>query len=504
MTERPDRQYSVSPINTPTQPTSEPPTPTTGHVSINNNNNNNAPYPSHLSQSSSAGKNKGDILMPLTWIQRSFPKSNATAVSSQHLSQFSITSSARSVKSMGSSIIDTDFENEADAPVPLAINAGNANVGGSTNNSNQEDDDLSQDPCPRDEISKDTNIPTKHGLQQDLLWEFLSDFKEATLSSIHDIRMQQKRDMDRLISILQNESNRRQALEGRMHAQLLLQAETMVAMEVKLLKLEAKVEKRDFYMLKRKVSGGGGANNNNNNMVSSSSVNSGNQGGGQGNGHPGGNFPSLTHGFHQSINVEGRTGSIVANETIDEEESDEDFGMKDIKEIQVRTSNAANDAASGITQATSGTALVTGIASNANNNTTVGLDGTGVHHHGSTVGSSGRSGHHHVVVNSHSKLHSNRDRIHLNPTTNPTNIVMSSGISLASGVTATSFLEDSHGVVEYQQVDSPRGGNGDDDDDEDASGASRRSNDGDVEDEGGRGDVIEEDASESSKFTVLS
>jgi hypothetical protein len=301
--------------------------------------------------------------------------------------------------------------------------------------------------------------------------------------------------MERLVSMLQNESNRRQALEGRMHAQLLLQAETMVAMEVKLLKLEAKVEKRE--LLKRRVSGGAGGGGSN----LMPSLNSGNHPGGQGNTH--GNFQSISHGL-QSMNVEGRTGSIVANETIDEEESDEDFGMKDIREIQVRTNTAANDAASGITQATSGTGLVTGgTASNPG----VGLDDSAVSVsaaasvHG-TVGSGIRGGHgqgHHVVVsNSHSKHDSNRERIHLNAS-NPTNIVMSSGISLASGVTATSFLEESHGV-EYPQVSSPTRNDGDEDDDDDEEeDASARSNDGDVEDECDRRDIVEEDASESSK-----
>jgi hypothetical protein len=78
---------------------------------------------------------------------------------------------------------------------------------------------------------------------------------------------------------------------------------------------------------------------------------------------------------------------------------------------------------------------------------------------------------------------------------NPTNIIMSSGASLASGVTATSFLEDAHGV-EDQHVDSgmhPR-------DVEDNNSA--RSNDGDVEDEGDRGDldIIEDDGSASSEY----
>jgi hypothetical protein len=45
--------------------------------------------------------------------------------------------------------------------------------------------------------------------------------------------------------VLQLESAKRLALEQRLHSQLLLQSETMVAMELKLLRLEAKVERSE-------------------------------------------------------------------------------------------------------------------------------------------------------------------------------------------------------------------------------------------------------------------
>jgi hypothetical protein len=47
------------------------------------------------------------------------------------------------------------------------------------------------------------------------------------------------------LAILQQESAKRTDLEQRLHSQLLLQSETMVAMELKLLRLEAKVERRE-------------------------------------------------------------------------------------------------------------------------------------------------------------------------------------------------------------------------------------------------------------------
>ena len=97
-----------------------------------------------------------------------------------------------------------------------------------------------------------------------------------------------------------------------------------------------------------------------------------------------------------------------------------------------------------------------------------------------------------------SDLGNDRDRLgygsNLNPrlrNSNPTNIVINSGASLASDVTATSFfMEETHGVEDQHVV---RGIDGDDEDeDEDA-----RSNDGD--DEGDGGDTFDGDGSASSE-----
>jgi hypothetical protein len=48
----------------------------------------------------------------------------------------------------------------------------------------------------------------------------------------------------KVFSTLQQESAKRTALEQNLHAQLLLQSETMMAMELKLLRLEARVKRR--------------------------------------------------------------------------------------------------------------------------------------------------------------------------------------------------------------------------------------------------------------------
>ncbi len=374
-------ELSASPvISPPQQAISEPPTPTTGHISLIND----LPL-----TGGEKGTNRPLLNMAPVLQQRSLPKS------AYNMSQFSITSSALSVKSIGSSIIDTDFENDTDMnSIPVAIAAENDQI------SVGKDSDVNDD-------KSDGN-----------LMSFLSEFQEMTMSSLNSVKEQQKRDMERLTTMLQNESNRRHAVEGRLHAQMLLQAETMVAMEVKLLRLEAKVEKQDGQKRRSPANAGG--------TTAAPLVN-----------------PSQIHASYQYMNVEGRTGSIVANETIDEEE---DFGMRDIKEIQVRTTNDS---------------------------------------------SSGHVGHGHSASDRLSFMSSrtSRDRFH----TNPTNIVMSSGASLASGVTATSFLEDAHGVEDQHVDDSGMHAGGGDDNN------SARSNDGDVEDEGDGGDIIEGDGSASSE-----
>jgi hypothetical protein len=420
---------SSSPVNTPSQPTSEPPTPTTGHVTVNSGESATLPTASATSFTNSdtwSGDHRLINKIPVL-NQRSIPKSNFPSAS--HLSQFSI-SSVRSVKSIGSSIIDTDFENNSynSTPVPLAIAA--------------EDDELSEDATSNGHNG--VHIGSN-------MMDFLTEFKNATISSLSSVKEQQKRDMDRLSNMIQNESNRRQILDGRLHAQLLLQAETMVAMEVKLLRLEAKVEKQEGH--KRKSSGGNSSNLAGSNSAIGMNVNSSpSQGHGSG------------HGLAQVysyMNLEGRTGSIVANETIDEEESD--FGIRDIKEIRVRTTTAANDAAIGMNDAASGITHATGTTGQGHNM-----------HSGSNL--------------NQQRLNASRDRLH---SSNPTNIVMSSGASLASGVTALSFLEETHGVEDQHEV-SRR--------DDNDGGASARSSDGDVEDEGDDGVTFEGDGSASSEF----
>lgn len=110
-----------------------------------------------------------------------------------------------------------------------------------------EDDQLS--------VGKDSDVMEDN--KDGTIMDFLSEFREMTMSNLNDVKESQKRDMERLTTMLQNESNRRHAVEGRLHAQMLLQAETMVAMEIKLLRLEAKVEKQNDGQ-KKKINGYGG------------------------------------------------------------------------------------------------------------------------------------------------------------------------------------------------------------------------------------------------------
>jgi len=79
-----------------------------------------------------------------------------------------------------------------------------------------------------------------------------SDASSKTDASLHSLaetmtamRGENKRDFENLLTVLQEESTRRASMEQRFHSQLLLQNEYMVAMELKLLRLEAKVERRE-------------------------------------------------------------------------------------------------------------------------------------------------------------------------------------------------------------------------------------------------------------------
>jgi len=73
----------------------------------------------------------------------------------------------------------------------------------------------------------------------------IEGLKGVMEKSLGDMRESTRHDLDRVLAVVQQETIRRTALEGRLHSQLLLQSETMVAMELKLLRLEAKVHSRE-------------------------------------------------------------------------------------------------------------------------------------------------------------------------------------------------------------------------------------------------------------------
>lgn len=62
---------------------------------------------------------------------------------------------------------------------------------------------------------------------------------------IGELREFNRLDSERILQAVQQEQQKRTALEARLHSQLLLQSESMVAMELKLLRLEAKINQRD-------------------------------------------------------------------------------------------------------------------------------------------------------------------------------------------------------------------------------------------------------------------
>jgi len=73
----------------------------------------------------------------------------------------------------------------------------------------------------------------------------ISDLRFHVDYRMGEMRELNRRDSERVSQIVQQEQAKRTALETRLHSQLLLQSESMVAMELKLLRLEAKVANRD-------------------------------------------------------------------------------------------------------------------------------------------------------------------------------------------------------------------------------------------------------------------
>mmetsp|Transcript_3854 Transcript_3854/g.5892 ORF Transcript_3854/g.5892 Transcript_3854/m.5892 type:complete len:599 (-) Transcript_3854:150-1946(-) len=101
-------------------------------------------------------------------------------------------------------------------------------------------------PSQQRKVASKTNNPT---VGADALTESMqamtTDLKRHLDKTLVELRDQSRRDFEKVLLVLQQESAKRTALEGRLHSQLLMQSETMVAMELKLLKLEAKLERKE-------------------------------------------------------------------------------------------------------------------------------------------------------------------------------------------------------------------------------------------------------------------
>ena len=88
---------------------------------------------------------------------------------------------------------------------------------------------------------KSSHSPISSSLKKNSLTTLQSKLHDVKT----DIQSQNQIYFEKILSFLQSESQRRNAIEHRLHSQLLLQSESMVAMELKLLRLEAKVERRE-------------------------------------------------------------------------------------------------------------------------------------------------------------------------------------------------------------------------------------------------------------------
>lgn len=82
----------------------------------------------------------------------------------------------------------------------------------------------------------------ENGQQLQILFAGLQNQLDARFQELQE---ENRHTMDKMVSILQQESAKRVALEQRFQNQLLLQNEAMVAMELKLLRLEAKLEGKE-------------------------------------------------------------------------------------------------------------------------------------------------------------------------------------------------------------------------------------------------------------------
>lgn len=418
-----------SPITTPQTPNSEPPTPTTNHTSTKLLNpvidtlkdtwdvSEHGLHRSHLSVTSSClsvksmGSSIVDTDMESIFGKPQIPTSIESKPKALTISKiaptsgvFRASSSCMSVKSMGSSIVDTDMESIVSKPqIPSSIDGKLmtpplkkssqddldqeeeeeeeenvpsflTGVNYSQGNRNQQDEDIYVDDMNEDNISNSSSVRKGRNNVNGNILSFLNEFKTQMMSQMEEIRSSHHRDTENLINLLKNESNRRSAVESRLHAQMLLQAETIVAMEIKLLRLEAKLEEKEVEKRRR--------------MTTEISHRRGDE----------------EDGIPRRNEVDFRG---IGNETIDEEDTDGDSaafhvpGEGTMREIQVTTRNHER-------------------ADNARQHRTLPISGT----------SRGES-HHNMAVHG----------------SNPTNIaVISSGVSLASGVTATSFLEETQGA----------------------------------------------------------
>ena len=355
-------------------------------------------------------------------------------------SAFTITSSTRSVKSIGSSIVDTDIDDSKsmnsclsvlkDVPeVDLLPPIRSRGVETEDNHSFsglvvQTEQPTLQTPTPTDVTATTPTTTHPPSSSSDFplhtsahhIMSSLSNIQSSISIALSQIQSENRNHHEKIKSLIQAESKQRMALESRFHSQLLLQSEAMIAMEMKLMRLEAKVEKKEALLHRRKGGGHGNLSILNPTMSHTSPMTLA----------PVGNLdvPSIP-GIGGRLTIPSMNGPAQTL-TIDEEN---DFEAMEIQ-----------------------------------------------------------------VTSRESRTFRERETRGVLRGREPTNIaVVSSGASLASAVTATSFL-DGDGVEDQTHV-------GTRDDDGVDGEASARSGDGDVEDEGDDDgvDVELDDGSNSSK-----
>ena len=203
---------------------------------------------------------------PTLAFSSSFQQRSIPVHRQQSNSAFTITSSTRSVKSIGSSIVDTDVDDIKSMNSYLSIlkDVPEVDVLPPTPDRGIETEDThsfsglvvqtEQPASQAPNAATATNISFDSSAHH--IMSSLSNIQSSLSIALSQIQSENRSHHDKIKTLILTESKQRMALESRLHSQLLLQSEAMIAMEMKLMRLEAKVEKKEALLYSRRKGSG--------------------------------------------------------------------------------------------------------------------------------------------------------------------------------------------------------------------------------------------------------